>query len=115
MLPPNMAIGSSQLRTACALNEAERTRASAALSPGLFVRASATRRLINSVVMTTALARSRGFASSPALPLARLATAKRIVPKSFITRVNGFRINGKKCANGDRRKAHYGREEENLR
>src|SRR3954463_12035936 len=54
-LPPNKAVGSSQVRTAPAFNSAALTRWLAAFSDGLFRRASLTSRLMNSVESATEL------------------------------------------------------------
>src|SRR5439155_5716631 len=77
-----------------ALSVAERTRESAALSDGLFVRASATSRLMQSVVMTTTLVVSAGGVSLAACVFNTAALKSKIIPGFFISRSTHSHKNG---------------------
>jgi hypothetical protein len=114
-LPANIAIGSFHVRTASALSVAERTRESAALSVGLLVRASATRRLMKWVVITTELVASIGCASSAADAFNRPMLTSKNVPRIFMFKSELSNGKWAQCAHGIYGRAHFEWERRKLR
>src|SRR5206468_11684899 len=82
---------------------------------GSFVGASMTGRVMRSVVMTAACVGAPGVDSSAVQPFNRLALAIKMVPKSFIGQVKTGNDKRTRCANGNYRRAHHGRDGGNLR